>query len=257
MSRIATLFETKKKNVLNMYCTAGFPALESTLPVMQALQKNGADIIELGIPYSDPLADGPVIQKSNTQAIANGMTIATLFAQLQNMRQQISIPVILMGNFNPVFQYGFEKFCFMAKQVGVDGIILPDLPMHEFQTNYESIFKQHGLDFIFLITPETSDERIAQVDRLSSGFVYAVSSSSTTGGEGKSQDALKVYFEKLKNAQLNNPILIGFNIKDRSSFQYACQYANGAIIGTAYINALATAGGDVETATEEFMKGVL
>ncbi len=256
MSRIGELFTVKKKNVLNMYCTAGFPTLESTLPVMQALQKNGADIIELGIPYSDPLADGPVIQQSGMQAIADGMTIATLFAQLQNMRQQIKIPVILMGYFNPVLQYGIEKFCFMVKQVGVDGIILPDLPIHEFETIYQPIFKQHGLDFIFLITPETSNERIAKIDALSSGFVYAVSSSSTTGSDNKNADAQKTYFEKLKALQLNNPVLIGFGIKDKTSFSNACQYANGAIIGTAYIQAIGQ-GGDVEVLTKEFMANIL
>src|ERR1700755_1030242 len=166
MSRIAALFAAKNKKVLNVYCTAGFPELDSTLPVMQALQDNGADLIELGMPYSDPLADGPVLQASGSRALANGMTIAVLFKQLKDIRKQVHVPVILMGYMNPVLQYGFEKFCAAANYVGIDGLILPDLPVYEYETEYRGIVKKHELDVIFLVTPETSDERVKKLDEL-------------------------------------------------------------------------------------------
>jgi tryptophan synthase alpha chain len=255
MSRIEQLFARKPKNVLNVYCTAGYPTLESTLPVMQALQESGADLIELGVPYSDPLADGPVIQASGSQAIANGMTVAKLFEQLKDFRQTIEVPLVLMGYFNQVLQYGFERFCADAAAVGVDGLILPDLPMFEFESMYGPIIKQHGLDFIFLVTPETSEERIKKLDALSTGFLYAVSSSSTTGSDKKLEDGT-AYFHKLQSMGLKNPVLIGFGIKDKQSFDAACAYANGAIIGTAYIKAL-EGKADVAEATKTFLSGVL
>jgi tryptophan synthase alpha chain len=254
MSRIQELFKKKKSNVLNVYCTAGFPQIDSTLPVMQALQQNGADIIELGMPYSDPLADGPVIQQSSSIAIANGMTIAKLFEQLKDFRKEISIPVILMGYMNPVLQYGFEKFCADAASVGIDGLILPDLPEYEFETEYGTIIKKHQLDFIFLVTPETSAERIKKLDSISSGFLYAVSSSSTTGSEKKSASP-EDYLKKLKTLKLKNPVLVGFGIKDKQSFDVACQYANGAIIGSAYINALGK-DDNIMDATQRFLLSI-
>ena len=186
-NRLTRLFAQKKTGVLNMYCTAGYPQLNSTVEVITALQNNGADIIELGIPYSDPIADGPVIQQSNMQALQNGMTIKILFDQLNDLRKSpatggiVEAPIILMGYLNPVLQFGIEKFCENAAKAGIDGIILPDLPMHEFETEYGQYFKKYDLHFIFLITPETSEERIRQIDKLSNGFIYAVSSSSTTG----------------------------------------------------------------------------
>jgi len=255
MSRIIELFKKKHSNVLNVYCTAGYPQLNSTLEVMIALQENGADLIELGIPYSDPLADGPIIQASSTKALANGMTIKKLFEQLKDFRQTISIPVILMGNMNPVLQYGFEKFCKDAATVGVDGLILPDLPEYEFEVEYGAIIKKHGLDFIFLVTPETSEDRIKKLDQLSSGFLYAVSSSSTTGKD-KNMGEVKPFLQKLKNLNLNNPILVGFGIKDKQSFQTACEVADGAIIGSAYIKAIENAG-DVKAATKSFLSSIL
>jgi tryptophan synthase alpha chain len=170
MSRIKKIFKSNSKNILNVYCTAGYPQLNSTLEVMKALEKNGADIIELGMPYSDPLADGPVIQQSSSIALANGMTIKLLFEQLTNFRNEINVPVVLMGYMNPVLQYGFENFCRDAAAVGIDGLILPDLPQYEFETEYGAIIKKYELDFIFLVTPETSDERIKELDNLSSGF---------------------------------------------------------------------------------------
>lgn len=255
MSRIKDLFQRKSKQVLNVYCTAGYPQLNSTLEVMKALQANGADLIELGMPYSDPLADGPVIQNSSLVALANGMTIETLFAQLKDARQEINVPIILMGYMNPVLQYGFERFCKEAAAVGVDGLILPDLPEYEFETEYGAIIKANGLDFIFLVTPETSEERIKKLDSLSTGFLYAVSSSSTTGSD-KNMTDVNAYLQKLKAMQLKNPVLVGFGIKDKQTFDTACAHANGAIIGTAYIKALENTS-DVAKTTKAFLETVL
>jgi tryptophan synthase alpha chain len=255
MGRIQDLFAKKKHNVLNVYCTAGYPKLNSTLPVMVALQENGADLIELGMPYSDPLADGPVIQHSSRIAIANGMTIAALLEQLNDFRKQVFVPVILMGYMNPILQYGFEKFCSGVAAVGVDGLILPDLPQYEFETEYGAIVKKYGLDFIFLVTPETSVERIKKLDALSDGFLYAVSSSSTTGSDKNMIDVTS-YLQRLQQLQLKNPVLVGFGIKDKQTFNTACVNANGAIIGSAYIKALENEL-DVQHATRFFLEKIL
>jgi tryptophan synthase alpha chain len=255
MSRIEELFKRKNKHILNVYCTAGYPYLDSTAEVMNALEANGADLIELGMPYSDPLADGPVIQHSSTVAITNGMTIEILFEQLKDFRKQVAVPVILMGYMNPIIQYGLEKFCASAAAVGIDGIILPDLPMYEFETEYKELFQQHGLNFIFLITPETSEQRIRKIDSLSSGFIYAVSSSSTTGSN-KAIESQQAYFKKLHDMKLSNPILVGFGIKDKLTFNAACEYTNGAIIGSAYIKALENTS-NVGQSTKEFLNNVL
>ena len=237
MTRIAELFTRKKERVLNVYCTAGYPALDSTMQVIEALQNSGADLVEIGMPYSDPLADGPVIQESSLVAIENGMTISTLFAQLKNLRPAIHLPVILMGYMNPVLQFGFENFCAKAAEAGVDGLILPDLPMYEYQAEYGDIIKKYNLDLIFLVTPETKEERLRKLDELTSGFLYAVSSSSTTGNT-KDIHQQEDYFKRLQAMQLKNPILVGFGIKDKNTFDAACKYTNGAIIGSAYIKAL-------------------
>lgn len=255
MSRLQTLFARKPSQVLNVYCTAGFPDLNDTLSVLQALQDHGADIIELGIPYSDPLADGPVIQHSNAVALNNGMSISLLFEQLQSLRPAISLPVILMGYLNPVLQFGFDRFCKAAATAGVDGLILPDLPEYEFEHYYGPVIQAHGLDFSFLVTPETTEARIRQLDRLSSGFLYAVSSSSTTGGEQDMQP-VAAYLERLRSYRLQNPVLVGFGIKDRTGFLSACQQADGAIIGSAYIKSL-EAGPDIQTATRRFLGSIL
>ena len=255
MSRLSHLFASQKSKVLNVYCTAGYPHLQSTMEVMQSLQKNGAHIIELGMPYSDPLADGEVIQKSSQIALENGMTISVLFEQLKDMRKTIQIPVVLMGYLNPILQYGIEAFCRKAKEVGIDGFILPDVPIFEFENQYQALFEQFGLDFIFLVTPETKEERVLKLDRLSSGFLYAVSSSATTG---KDTDFNKVaeYLQKLQAFSLKNPLLVGFGIKDKASFDAVNQYAQGAIIGSAYIQALSK-GNSIEETTELFLKQVL
>ncbi len=254
MNRIQELFQKKKNNILNVYCTAGYPALDSTVPVMKALQDNGADMIELGMPYSDPLADGPVIQASSTRALANGMTIAKLFDQLRGFRHQVYVPVILMGYMNPVLQYGFEKFCKDAADMPIDGLILPDLPEYEFENEYGPVIQRYGLDFSFLVTPETSEERIKKLDSLSTGFLYAVSSSSTTGKD-KDMNAVNAYLQRLQKMKLKNPVLVGFGIKDKQTFDAACRYANGAIIGTAFIKALENSV-NVEQDTKHFLQQI-
>jgi tryptophan synthase alpha chain len=255
MNRLQELFERKSKNVLNVYCTAGYPQLQSTLAIMRALEESGADIIELGMPYSDPLADGPVIQNSSSVALANGMTIETLFAQLHEFRKQVHIPVILMGYMNPVLQYGFEKFCQHAAALPIDGLILPDLPEYEYETVYGPIIQRYGLDFIFLVTPETSAARIKKLDALSTGFLYAVSSSSTTGSD-KNMTDVNAYLQRLQTYQLKNPVLVGFGIKDKTSFEEACRHANGAIIGTAFIRALENAD-DPAKAAADFVQSII
>ena len=255
MSKLELVFKEKSKRILNVYCTAGYPSLDSTMKVMTSLQKNGADIIELGMPYSDPLADGEVIQVSSIKALANGMNIAVLFEQIKDMRKSISIPVILMGYMNPILQFGFENFCRKAKEVGVDGLILPDLPLFEFEQFYGKIITENNLDFIFLVTPETPVDRIKKLDSLSNGFLYAVSSSATTGKD-KDFNVVAQYLQKLQAMQLKNPILVGFGIKDKATFDAATLHTQGAIIGSAYIQQL-TKGGDIETTTSQFLNSVL
>lgn len=258
MSRINNLFQRKKEKVLNIYCTAGFPDFDSTIQVIEALQESGSDMIELGMPYSDPLADGATIQQSSLKAIANGMTIEKLFEQLKDFRQKNSlqnIPLLLMGYMNPVLQYGFEKFCASAASVGVDGLIIPDLPEFEFENEFGAIIEKYGLDFIFLITPETSEQRVRKLDSLSSGFLYAVSSSSVTGSD-KDFSEVERYLKKIKSYALKNPVLVGFGINDKNTFDAACSHANGAIIGTAFIKVLEKTT-NIERTVLEFIKGII
>lgn len=259
MSKLKEIFEKKNGKVLNVYCTAGYPQLHSTNIIIEALATNGADIIELGMPYSDPLADGEVIQNSSSIALANGMTIEMLFQQLNELLHN-NPPlgdkgIVLMGYMNPVLQFGFEKFCKTAAEAGVDGLIIPDLPEYEFETEYGTIIKKYGLDFIFLVTPETSEERVRKLDSLSTGFLYAVSSSSTTGSK-TDFDAVEKYLQRLQSYQLANPILVGFGVKDKESFNRVSQYTNGAIIGSAFIKALANSTNEVAT-TKEFLQSIL
>lgn len=252
MGRIQQLFNNKKSGVLNVYCTAGYPAVDSTLPVMESLQQCGVDIIELGIPYSDPVSDGPVIQQSNMQALNNGMTVKLLFEQLKGFRSSIHIPVILMGYLNPVMQYGFEQFCTEAAALGIDGLIIPDLPVYAFEKEYGVVIKNAGLNFIFLVTPETLPERIQLLDKMSSGFLYAVTSSSTTGSD-KNKTNLADYLQRLSQMKLQNPVLAGFGIKDNDDFESVCRYVPGAIVGSAYINQLKDAT-NIHAATEPFIR---
>jgi tryptophan synthase alpha chain len=253
-NKLTALFKTKNKNLLNVYFTAGFPKKESTTNVLLALQKSGADMIEIGMPYSDPIADGPVIQDSNMIAIANGMTIELLFKQLKAVKKDIHVPLILMGYLNPVMQYGLEKFCADAASAGVSALILPDMPMYEYEHIYKKYFTQNNLSLVFLITPQTSEARIKKADALSSGFLYAVSSNSVTGST-LSNEGQNEYFVKLAAMKLKNSLMIGFGINSKETFAKACKYAAGAIVGSAYIKAISKAK-NIETATSAFVKTI-
>lgn len=248
MGRLQKIFQQTDRKVLNIYVTAGFPRIDDTLPIIRALEAAGADLVELGMPYSDPLADGPVIQQSSAVALANGMTISKLLHQLQELRPQTSLPVVLMGYMNPILQYGFERFCEEAARCGVDGLILPDLPEYEFETYYGPILAKHGLDFIFLITPETSEARVRTLDALSRGFLYAVSSSSTTGSE-KNMTEVDSYLHRLQTMQLQNPILVGFGVRNKEDFERVSRQAAGGIIGSAFVKALEQSPDPVAAAT--------
>ena len=238
MNRIELDLAASTHPVLNVYFTAGYPELKSTRKILRALNESGADMVEIGMPYSDPLADGTTIQESSAVALKNGMTMDVLFEQLEGMRLEIDMPVILMGYLNPVMQYGLEEFCLQCREVGVDGLIIPDLPMELFDEEYSAVFKKFSLDFIFLITPETDEERIRALDARSTGFLYMVSSSATTGATGSlSQEQLN-YFERVKNMGLKNKRLIGFGISDKASFEAATAHSDGAIIGSAFIKQL-------------------
>ena len=241
MNRISTLFSSTQAPILNVYATAGYPNFGDTMLVLNALQEGGVDMIEIGMPYSDPVADGETIQQSNQVSLDQGMTVAHLFDQLKNMRQSISVPVLLMGYINPVLQYGVERFCQKCQEVGVDGLILPDLPLAEYQQSYQTIFEQHGLFNIFLITPQTSDERIKQIDSISEGFIYMVSSASTTGAKTGISSDQEAYFKRIDAMKLKNPRLVGFGISDRESFLKASNGASGAIIGSAFVKLLGNA----------------
>lgn len=222
---------------LNIYFTAGFPKKESTTEILKLVQDSGADMVEIGIPYSDPVADGLVIQKAHEQALANGMNLHTLFEQLIAVKDEIKIPVVLMGYINTVLSFGFEEFCKKCQEAGVSGLILPDLPPYEFEKNYAKILKKYNLNFTFLITPETSDERIKYLDNLSSGFLYAVSSSSTTGNENKAVYNEK-YLERLAQLGLKNEIFVGFGIKNKFDFEKVTEKVSGGIIGSAFVKIL-------------------
>lgn len=237
-NRINHLFETKKENILSVYFTAGHPNLNDTVEIIQQLEKNGVDLIEIGMPFSDPTADGPTIQRSSETALKNGMSLKLLFEQLKNIRKTVKIPLILMGYINPVYQFGVEKFCEKCAETGIDGLILPDLPLDEYEAFYKPVFEKYNLHNILLITPQTSENRIRQIDEASTGFIYMVSSSSTTGSGKKVEDFQREYFERIQLMNLKNPRLIGFGISDRETFENACKYANGAIIGSAFVKAL-------------------
>jgi tryptophan synthase alpha chain len=235
MNRIHTLFQNKKERVLSIYFTAGFPALEDTLPTMQSIEEAGAHIIEIGVPYSDPIADGPTIQDSNQTALENGMSLKKLFEQIKDMRQSVNIPVVLMGYLNPIIQFGMEAFLKQCKEVGVDGLILPDLPMQQYQDEFKSLFDQYGLSNTFLISPQTSEARIREIDENTNGFIYMVSSHSITGAKTGISEEQVEYFKRVQAMNLKNPRLIGFGISDSETFTKASLYGNGAIIGSAFI----------------------
>ncbi len=237
MNRINQKLKEDKK-LLSIYFTAGYPELHDTVSIIQDLEKSGVDMVEIGLPFSDPLADGPTIQASSTQALKNGMTTEVLFAQLKAIRQTVDIPLIIMGYFNPVLQYGVEAFCKKCQEVGIDGLILPDLPVDIYDEHYKSIFEAYGLINVFLITPQTSDERIRYIDSVSKGFIYMVSSASVTGSQSGFGDAQTNYFKRIADMHLQNPQIVGFGISDNETFTQATQYAKGAIIGSAFIKHL-------------------
>lgn len=238
MNRIDKLFHEKKSNILSVYFTAGYPKLNDTVQVIQSLEENGVDMLEIGVPFSDPMADGPVIQSSGSQALKNGMSLKVLFNQLSNVRQTVSIPLVLMSYLNLIIQFGFENYCQMAVKCGVDGLIIPDLPFAEYMESYKSVAEKHGLHVIMLITPETSEERIRLIDRNTSGFIYMVSSASVTGARKSFSDDNLSYFHRVNKMKLNNPRLIGFGISNKETFEAACKNASGAIIGSKFISLL-------------------
>ena len=253
MNRINQKLRESKK-LLSIYFTAGYPNLNDTATIIQDLEKAGVDMIEIGLPFSDPLADGPTIQASSTQALKNGMTTEVLFNQLKDIRKSVNIPLIIMGYFNPILQYGVDAFCKKCQDIGIDGLIIPDLPVDVYHDEYKVIFEKYELINVFLITPQTSDERIRYIDSISTGFIYMVSSASTTGaqlGFGKEQTN---YFKRISNMNLNNPQTIGFGISNNETFTQATKYAKGAIIGSAFIKHLTN--NDADT-IDEFINTIL
>lgn len=237
MNRINQKLQQDKK-LLSIYFTAGYPKLDDTVSIIQNLEKSGVDMIEIGLPFSDPLADGPTIQVSSTQALKNGMTTEVLFNQLKDIRKSVNIPLIIMGYFNPILQFGVEAFCKKCQEIGIDGLIIPDLPVDVYNENYKAIFEAYGLINIFLITPQTSKERIRFIDSISKGFIYMVSSASTTGAKSGFGDEQLAYFERISNMNLKNPQIVGFGISNHHTFKQATTYATGAIIGSAFIKHL-------------------
>jgi len=236
-NRIENTFR-EKKNILNVYLTAGFPALGSTIEIVQELEKNGVDMVEIGMPFSDPLADGPTIQHSSEVAIKNGITLNLIFSQIEEIRKTVQIPIILMGYYNQMLQYGVEAFARKANEVGVDGLIIPDLPLDIYQKEYKTLFNQYDLKMSFLITPQTTDKRVLEIAKESSAFLYVVSSYSITGGKSKIEQKQIDYFKRIINLDLPTPKLIGFGISNKQTFDTACQYSEGAIIGSAFIKAI-------------------
>ncbi|MAR85317.1 MAG: tryptophan synthase subunit alpha [Cytophagia bacterium] len=238
MNRINKLFKEKKNKILSIYFTAGYPNLNDTIEILKTLDECGVDLIEIGMPFSDPIADGPVIQDSSNVAIDNGMNLNILFKQLEEIRDITDIPIVLMGYVNPVYQFGYEKFIKNILECDLDGLILPDLPLDDYINEFKPVFDKENLSFIPLITPNTSEERIRQIDNNSNGFIYMVSSSSTTGKKSTFDNKQIDYFKKIRSLSLKNPTVIGFGISDKESFMQACKYSNGAIIGSKFIQSL-------------------
>lgn len=252
MNRISHKLQEDKK-LLSIYFTAGYPQLNDTKTILENLEKSGVDMVEIGLPFSDPLADGPTIQASSTQALNNGMTTEKLFEQLKDIRKTVAIPLIIMGYFNPMLQYGIENFCKKCAEIGIDGLIIPDLPLEVYTEEYQAIFQQYGLQNIFLITPQTSEKRIQQIDEASEGFIYMVSSASITGAKNSFGDAQQAYFERIDQMKLQHPQIVGFGISNAETFDKATQFAKGAIIGSAFIKHL-TENGTLQI--ENFIKQI-
>lgn len=252
-NRITQLFENKNKNILSIYFTAGFPHLNDTCEIIRELESNGVDLIEIGIPFSDPMADGPTIQESGTIALRNGMTLSLLFDQLKDIRKNTAIPLIMMGYLNPIMQYGFEDFCRKCKEIGIDGAIIPDLPFNDYMEEYKPIAEKYGIKIIMLITPETSVERVRLIDEHTDGFIYMVSSAATTGAQKSFDEQKQAYFKKINGLNLRNPLLIGFGISNKATLVAAQENSNGAIIGSKFISLLKDSA-DVKTAVTNLKK---
>lgn len=255
MNRIDKLFQTKKEKILSIYFTAGYPSVDSVEKIILLLEKNGADMIEIGIPYSDPLADGPVIQETGKVAIANGMTLENLFLQLTNIRKKSTIPLLLMGYINPIIQFGFSRFCQNAAEAGIDGLIIPDLPLREYINIYRETVLANNLKNIFLITPDTSEQRIRKIDDISTGFVYLVSSASTTGKTRTFDDDQLKYFRRIVSMKLKNPTVVGFGIHNHETLEKVFSYCKGAIVGSAFIRELQK-GKSIEAGIIDFFKSL-
>lgn len=256
MNRIEELFKKKNKNVLSVYMTAGYPSLNDTAMIIEELEKSGADMIEIGIPFSDPLADGLIIQHSSEEALKNGISLKKIFEQLKDIRKKVNIPLLLMGYINPVMNYGMENFCKTAHELGMDGCIIPDLPLAEYQSEYKTLFEKYNLCNIFLITPQTSEARIRQIDSISKGFIYVVSSASTTGTNMGKSDEKEKFFKRVNEMKLKTPTLIGFGISNKESFQQACKYANGGIIGSAFVKAVQNSK-DIKQDIKQFTSAII
>jgi tryptophan synthase alpha chain len=255
MNRLQKLFSEKRNNILSVYLTSGYPELNDTVTVIKSLANAGVDFIEVGLPFSDPVADGPTIQRSSEIALENGMSTHLLFEQIKDIRKEVEIPLLLMGYINPVIQYGVEKFCKEAAEIGIDGLILPDLPMQEYLDFYKATFEKYGLSNIFLITPQSSDERIRWIDDNSNGFIYMVATAGTTGARtGITEEQVK-YFERIKSLNLKNVPIVGFGISDKGSYETACKYVGGTIIGSAFIKALENQG-SLDERISKFIKSI-
>lgn len=256
MNRINQLFQQNPKNLLSVYFCAGSPTLNGTYQVIKDLANNGVSMIEIGIPFSDPMADGVVIQNAATQALRNGMTLKLLFQQLKDIRQEVSIPLILMGYLNPIYQFGFEHFCQECAACGIDGVIIPDLPFKDYQETYKAIADHYNIRVIMLITPETSDERIRKIDAHTDGFIYMVSSASTTGAQQDFNLQKQAYFEKVDALHLRNPRMVGFGISNRQTFEAACSHASGGIIGSRFVTLLNQYNGNADQAIKQLKQDI-
>lgn len=257
MNRIDSLFAEKEGDVLSVYMTAGYPELDDTVKIIESLESAGVDMIEIGMPFSDPLADGPVIQSSSQKALDNGMSLKLLFQQLKGIRNTVDIPLVLMGYLNPVLQYGVEAFLESCKQVGIDGLIIPDLPLAEYKSEYQSMFESYEIPVVMLITPQTSEERVLEIANASGGFLYMVADSSTTGARKGIKNTQLDYFKRIKEMEIGIPRLIGFGISNRETFETACKYSNGAIIGSAFIERLGGIGEqDADAVISDFIRSI-
>lgn len=254
MNRINQLFSTKKSDILSIYFCAGTPAADGTANVIRSLEQKGIDMIEIGIPFSDPMADGPVIQAAATRSLRNGMSLRRLFSQLENIRASVRIPLVLMGYLNPILQYGFERFCQECRRTGIDGVIIPDLPFREYEESYRSTAERYDIKVIMLITPETNEERIRQIDAHTDGFIYMVSSAATTGAQKDFNEQKQAYFRRIKAMNLHNPLMIGFGISNRQTYKAASAHAAGCIIGSRFVTLLEEEKGNAGLAADRLLE---